>query len=168
MSFDMRVSNQAGILEDRIKSSLYKGLYEASQKTGWVRLSGFPVGIISGLMNIVTRIALIAESIFKGFGNLLGAPFTDKCSAKEGLKNLFIQLPKNILLIPFTIIASALRPLGHTFAILLAPEAYSLQLWGLHDPVKKQQLDDEKKQKDEQKKVLEAEVPNLAPNLNAI
>ncbi len=162
MKFDLSVNNQAKLLEDEFKMKMYKGLHEAaSQKKGWVRLTGLPVGIVSGLSTIATRIALIFENLIKGFGNIFGAPFSDKCSFKKGLNNLFVQVPKNIIMLPFSAIAAAISPADKMLGMLLNPQQLTEVLWVKHDPEKRQQIIAEteaaaKKQK-EQEENLEAD-----------
>ncbi len=132
MKFDMSAVGQARLLDDRIKHSLYMGLNEASKKTGWVRLSGLPVGIVSGLLSLVTRIALIVECIIKGFGNIIGAAFSDKCNLNQGALNLFPELAKNIIMLPFSALDVVLSPITKTFYMLLKPEAFTEEKQNYH------------------------------------
>lgn len=55
------------------------------------RFIGLPLAVCSTLVNLASSIATIAESVFKGIGNVFGAPFSPKCDFLKGVKQLFVQ-----------------------------------------------------------------------------
>jgi hypothetical protein len=85
--------------------------------TEWVRLSGFPIGAACALAAIIFRTTAVAESLFKGFANISGAPFSDRFEALKGFKQLFVDLPINVAKLIF------LMPLEVVGDLVLTPLA---------------------------------------------
>jgi hypothetical protein len=129
----MRDCYQVEGLENNLKARMYEKLHEASEKTNWVRLSGPLVGVASGLMTIAARVATIGECLFKGIGNLFGAPFTDRCSLGFGIGQLLIGVPINIIALPFSIAWAVTGLFVITIGMAAMPEGYTNYLWGNHE-----------------------------------
>lgn len=143
MTFDFATASQASDVEHAIKSRLYKSIYEFSiaskSNKRWIKLSGFGVGIISGLLTISKRIARVAECILKGLANIFGAPFSDKCNAPRGLKQLFLEAPWQLVVkLPLSILMLFSSIPFKVFSFATSPKAYAKGLWIDHDPVEKQ------------------------------
>ena len=89
----------------------------------WVRFTGFPIGQVSALATIFFRTIAVVEPLFKGFANILGAPFSERCEALRGMKQLFVDLPVNvaklILLMPIEVAGDFLAT---PLAMLVSPE----------------------------------------------
>lgn len=133
MSFDMSISKQSVQLEDQAKAFLYKKAYVASLKTRWIRLSGLGMGIISGLLTIATRVGLIFENMIKGLGNLFGSPCFKNCKFKTGVQQLLVNIPLNILYLPFSTLSAAKGLISKPLNIAFSPKAYLHQRWCDHD-----------------------------------
>lgn len=154
MSFDVTNAAQSALIEDRTKASLYYKLHEASKKTGWIRLTGLGVGIVSGLLTIAKRIALIAECIFKGLINILGACCIERCKISKGLLQLLILAPLNVLILPFSIFSAALGLIDKPVRILFNPVPYTQALWLKHER-EVRAMDDPQENRQIHKEVLE-------------
>jgi hypothetical protein len=134
MKFSMKTLNQSQDVENYLKARMYQKLHTASKKTGWMRLSGPGVGLASGIMTIAKRVAAIGESIIKGVGNIACASFSKQCSLKHGLANIFIMLPKHVILLPFSIISAAIGLISKTICMATDPESYAASRWRHHVP----------------------------------
>lgn len=130
---NMQVNNQAAKLEHAFKAEMYSSLHTASN-TCIIRLIGIGVGVVSGFSTIVTRIALIAENLIKGIGNILCARYCENCKFRTGLNQLFIQVPKNVILLPFSIISAVLGVADKTLGVGFNPKGYFFNKWRQHDP----------------------------------
>lgn len=150
MNFNLQISNQSEILEDRFKASLYKQWHQASQKSKWVLLSGLPLGIISGISTIAKRVALIAEAIIKGAANILGSTFSPKCFFITGLGQLMLQVPKHIIILPFSFMSAGIGLITKTAYMAIDPAEYTGQRWLAHDPAEKDRLAREAQERDRQ------------------
>lgn len=133
MSFDMSVHQQSRHLEDLAKAFLYKKAYSASSKTNWIRLSGLGMGIISGLLTIATRIGLIFENMIKGLGNIFGSPCFKNCNFKRGVTQLLVNVPRNTLCLPFSILSAANGLISKPLNIIFSPQDYLRERWNAHD-----------------------------------
>lgn len=133
MPFDISISNQCIQLEDKIKTKMYQNLFEASQKTGWVRITGFGVGIAAALVTIALRVAHIFELIIKGIANLVGSLFSDKCSAKAGALQLFKSFPIAFGRLFLSMAVSIQQIFDKTFRVAIEPKAFFNQRWIAHD-----------------------------------
>ena len=139
MVFNIQSTNQCEVIEENLKGQMYKGLYESSKKNGWTCLTGLASGIASGLITVVSRIALIGESLIKGFGNMLGSPFTNKCSFSRGARQL-LSVPLNLCRLPIDILKSGMEIFENAGYMTLDPILYSKIKWLSHDPVEQEKL----------------------------
>ncbi len=142
MSFDLSISNQSEIFGNILKASMYKKLYSVSDKGKWVNLSGIVVGTVSGIITVAVRVALIFENFIKGTINFFGSIITNKYDFSRGLQQIFIETPKNIIILPFSIIGAAFSILSHTFQMAYDPVDYTYNCWYEYDPVEKKRYDD--------------------------
>lgn len=133
MGFNIKSVNQAEILEHTIKAAMYQKLHETSKKAEWIRLTGVGVGIVSGFLTIAKRIALIFENAIKGLANIFGACCFKQCSFKKGLQQLFYEVPRHIIILPFSIFSAALGLVGKPLKICISPEQYLLNRFNKHD-----------------------------------
>lgn len=139
MPFDLKTANQSSDVEYYIKARLYQSMHESvlASKTSkiLIQCSGIGVGIVSGLLTIATKIALIFECIIKGLANIFGAPFTDDCSALTGLKQLFLEAPLQFaVILPLSVIEACVKLFYITFCIADMPKFYTKMFWNDHDP----------------------------------
>ena len=81
--FDISNSNQSEAIETSVKAALYKSVYNTSRNARWIRLTGLGIGITVGVLKIARQVALIAENIVKGLGNIFGYFFDNRCSFKQ-------------------------------------------------------------------------------------
>ncbi len=125
MRFNLEVSNQSVTIEHHIKAAMYQKLHDAAIITGWVRITGPVVGVVSGLLTIATRIAVMIENIIKGLANILGCPFVKGCKLGRGLKLLLVGAPANFIVLPFSCLSAALGLVGKTVYIAVKPEKYT-------------------------------------------
>lgn len=135
--FDLAIPNQSGAIQTKLQANLYRLTYRGSQKTKWVRLAAPGIALTAGLIDIAMRVSLIGEAILKGFGNLFGAIGSKKCSFKAGLSNLFLQFPKHLILLPFTILSAPISLVMITVRFAAHPEAYARSQWCKYDPQEK-------------------------------
>lgn len=106
MPFDLKVSNQCEDIEQYLKAGIYKKLHEHSD-SGWVKLTGLPVGIVCSLLTVAKRIGCIVESIFKGLINIFGSICCIKqCSVKNGLRQILLLTPKHIFILPISVVTA--------------------------------------------------------------
>lgn len=113
MSIKFNTCHQARHAEDRIKASMYQNINKLAHKSRFavILLSPF-AAITSTTLTFTTRVALIGEAIFKGFGNILGCRFSDSCSFKRGVVQLFGSTAKHVCLLPFSVVAAAISLLA--------------------------------------------------------
>lgn len=137
MGIKIKSCNQAQKFESKLKSDLYKNLYKNAQKTQWIRLTGPAVGLTSGFLTITTRVALIGENFLKAGINIVGSPFYADCKFLDGLKQLGWHVPKNIIILPFSIGSAIFEVFGLTLAIAYFPSEALYNLWCANDPEEK-------------------------------
>lgn len=65
-------SNQLRDVENPLGTSFYKNPDRAARKSICTRFTRWVVGVASGLPTVATRVALIADNIFKGIVNITG------------------------------------------------------------------------------------------------
>ncbi|MEM1282145.1 MAG: hypothetical protein AAGG81_01185 [Chlamydiota bacterium] len=94
-------------------------------KNGLLRLSGPFVAVASSLLTLCERVGSVVETILKGLGNILIFPFTKKCEFLKGLKQLFIELPINVLSLIFSPLEIGFGAVITIGSILIRPEEYS-------------------------------------------
>ncbi len=143
MPFDLTTTGQTSELEHAVKRVLYKSIYESAieskRNKRWIKLTGLPVGIVSGLLTIAKRIARFAECILKGIINLCGAPFSKSCHAITGLKQLFLEAPLQLIVrLPLSITMLVFSIPFKAISFATSPKAYVKSLWIDHDLVEKQ------------------------------
>lgn len=136
MHFDMRVSNQAEIFEDKMKASLYRKLNQVAKKTGWIRLTGPGIGIVSGVLTLFKRVALIGENVIKGITNLLTGLCLKEYNFKQGLIQTFYQIPKNAIIFPFAVVSAVIGLIAKPLFIALIPIQYTEDRWRFHSHIK--------------------------------
>lgn len=134
MAVEFNRCNQSRAVEDGLKTFFYKTLNKAAQKSKCMRFTGLFVGIASGLSTIITRIALIAENIFKGAINILGCPFSKRCSFGTGLSQLLWGTTKNVVLLPFSGLSALIGLFTKTIFMAAMPKEYTNERWCAHDP----------------------------------
>jgi TPR repeat protein len=140
MSFNFQVTNQCEKVEDFFKASLYKDLHNVTPKTCgkfWIRTTGPFVGIVSSLLTIAKRIAIIFECIIKGLANIFGAACSAKCSLTRGLNQLSKELFKNIVYLPLSLLSLPIDLIAKTVFMIAKPEKYTMDKWLAHDPIQK-------------------------------
>ncbi len=133
--FDISNSNQSETIETSIKAALYKSVNNTSKNARWVRLTGLGIGIVSAVLKIARQVALIAENILKGLGNVFGYFFVNQCSFQKGLYQLLIETPKNVIILPFSVISASFEIFTHTVQIASDPVQFSYEKWCENDPV---------------------------------
>lgn len=89
------------------------------------RLSGFPQGLKCAVFSIAARIVGIVEPFIKGFANIFGAPFSDKCFFKRGVKQLAIDFPLNILKFVFVMPLEVVADLAVSPFAVMFDKAYA-------------------------------------------
>lgn len=83
-------ANQCYKLADTLETKLYS--YLGGCKTEWIRLAGFPVGIVSISLSFLAGVATIVEAIFKGLVNLFTAFSNNGDGANQFLGGLISQV----------------------------------------------------------------------------
>lgn len=103
-NFNIQKLGQVNLEVNRFEIWAYDHLHQAASKTEWIRPAGLLIGCAKGLLTIAKTVATIAETIFKGLGNILGSRFSKKCHFKLGCKQL-LTLPRELFLgIPFSLL----------------------------------------------------------------
>lgn len=129
--FKLDVSSQLEMVEHNLKAKLYKGLHnEAKKRTRFVIL---PIGVgcsfVSDLISVAIQVSLVFENGLKGSMNIFGFHFLPKGSFKKGCKQLFWDVPSDIILLPFLILAGSVMLLDKPFRIMRSPIPYTEKLW---------------------------------------
>jgi hypothetical protein len=105
---------------------------DSSFKTNLVRFLALPIGLTRGLLTLATGVALIAEQVFKGFGNIIGATFSknedEDYAFKTGVKQLFVAFPVSILSLIITAGEAVYHTAATTVGLLLDPAAHAKAL----------------------------------------
>lgn len=153
MNIQLHVSDQSAVLEDYLKANLYRTCYEGAKQTLNVRFLGFPVGVAAGVLTVAKRVALIAEAIFKGAINVLGSPVYSQCEFSTGLRQLAIDFPKNLLILPFSCFSAALGLVTETLYIATDPLDYAYDSWIAHDPVEVERQKKASQQRQQQEQI---------------
>lgn len=133
MPFNLSINDQSRLLEHNVKASMYRSLHRASHKSKFVAVLSVFIGIGSALISVITRIALFAEALIKGIGNLIGSIFSKQCSWKKGLQQLS-HAPLHFFMIPVSLFAAALGCVSKSFYIAMSPQKSTLEYWHAHDP----------------------------------
>lgn len=138
MEFDVSRCNQVSTLEHKIKAKMYKSLYESSQKSSFIRLTGFPVGIVSGILTLAKRVGRIVETALKGVINCFGALCGVKsCNFLVGLGMLGRACYGLVIRLPFSLLSAVSGIFIKTFVIGIQPNSILHSYWMRHDPAEK-------------------------------
>lgn len=142
MPFDVKVTSQSSDVEHGIKSRLYQGLYESASQSkcskACIRVGGFGIGLVSGILTLTKRISRVVESILKGFINIFGCPFSSECRFFRGVKQILwdavwqagVRLPLSLVFMVFGIFIKVV-------CIAIYPKQHLKGLWLDHDQVQK-------------------------------
>lgn len=103
--------NESRVVEHYLKAALYQNLHHACKKGRWIHLTGPVVGLLSGSLTILTRIASIAENAIKGNG---------------------IACPLEVLQLPFSILSALSGLVSKTILIAVKPASYTDEKWRQH------------------------------------
>jgi hypothetical protein len=136
----------------KTQATLYTCANIASKKSHFaMRFSGFWLAIASSAIATAGRVGRIGETIIKGFANIFGSRFSNKCECLKGLKQLFIQLPDSILCLVFSPIRVAGNLIYDTLIMAANPKFPAKANWHfneiiafsklLHNDPKKDPLD---------------------------
>ena len=126
MPFEFNHTMQSDIFFEGLKTSLYEKIAEASEKSSWMRASGPLVAIASAALTLSMRVAEVVESIIKGLANIFGSPFSEKCSALKGLKQIFISLPSNVFSLAIAPFEIGIGGIVTTFGMAINPRGYPI------------------------------------------
>lgn len=85
------------IVNSNIQGSLYKWLDAEMDSIKWVRISTFGLYGVSSIVTLATRVASVAEVLLKGVIHITSSSFYGEETFNSGIKNVFIQFPKEIL-----------------------------------------------------------------------
>lgn len=126
MEFKLHYAHQAYNYFEELKESMYNGIDKASKKyPNIIRITGLPIALASASITLAERVSGVAEPIIKGLANLFGAPFSKKCNALIGLKQLFITTPIKVLqLVIVTPIYITIGTIVTTVMMVIKPERY--------------------------------------------
>jgi len=126
MSFNLEVSTQAFNVINSAQTTIHTYFNTQCKKGGAARvfthLAGLPVGIASALIATTARVAKIGESIIKGLCNLFGSPFSSKCKAINGAKQLFLDCPSSMIALILSPLDFILVPPILMLSYLLMPK----------------------------------------------
>ena len=107
--------------------------------SNWRRLTGIPLTAAYSILSLVELVSLVGEQTIKGIGNLLGAAIPrSQFKAKKGAKQLFLLMPKNILVIIFSPIVISLGLVFMPPLIAINPDEVRRNLIGLTRNQKKE------------------------------
>ena len=135
MSINVKNSEQPMWI-DTLKGDCFKHVHLASKKkTGFMRASCLAIGTADCLLTIAKRVSLAVESPLKGLLNIVGSldiigfERTKNCSFQRGLKQIFIEMPKHVIIFPFTVVSAGYHLVNTTIGIARDPEKFALQQW---------------------------------------
>ena len=134
-NFSLSSSNQAESIEYFLKAALYKNLHQDCFLG--LALGPLLVGVLDGVMTITKRVALIAENIFKGALNILGAPFFSSCKISRGVRQLIGGTLKNLAFLPFSVLSAGVNLCIIPIRMAMDSTFFTLNKWHDHDPVAK-------------------------------
>ncbi len=125
MSFKLNNITQSDRFFSEIKEKLYKQAHLAAEKSELMRASGPLIALPASALSLSNRVTTIGEIIIKGLGNIFASPFSKKCNALKGLKQLFVQLPLNILFLAFSPLSVSIEAAISSIGMLANPQRYS-------------------------------------------
>jgi hypothetical protein len=132
MEFQLHNSKQSAAHFHELKFEMYKLAYEGSKKTAWIRVVGPLVAFGSAINTVAAKISAVAETIIKGFANIFGSVFSKKCKFFNGMKQIFVKLPMNVLALAFTPVEVVVGSAITIGSFLVLPEKYSEERAGVH------------------------------------
>ena len=100
MTTSLNLSNscQSKMFFGDIKSKALEKLIDFSKEhTNLTRSIGLPLALCSSLLDLAQAVSTIGELLIKGIANIFGSPFSEKCKCLNGVKQIFAQLPGNIV-----------------------------------------------------------------------
>lgn len=123
----MKLSNiaQSQAFFSNVKKNMYEGAKNASKKSGFMRLSGPFISVASSLVSLSAKVSTVGEAFIKGLANIFGAPFSKKCSAMTGLKQLTLQLPAHVLALVFSPVKMVGGFMANSIGMAVSPTFYS-------------------------------------------
>lgn len=136
MKIDLKKCGQSFQIEHSFKKCIYKKMHQKSEKSKWICLTGFPLGVLSGVSTIATRIGLVGENGVKGLVNIIGAPFSESCNFSRGLHQEGYAVC-HLIAVPFTLLDAVAGVVGKTLFVFLAPTDFLYKKWCDHDPREK-------------------------------
>jgi hypothetical protein len=137
MEFKLNNSKQYACSVANVKFGMYSYLNDVSKNNRWVHISGPVVAVASAVLTISQRIGVVGETIIKGLANIFGSPFAKKCKFLNGLTQIFIKLPLNVIGLLFTPMEVAFGAIITTGSFLVSPEGYSSSRSEVHRSVLK-------------------------------
>lgn len=99
--------NLSGKLNAKVEKASYGTQNKAAEAT--ISISGF-IGVT--LLQVIGRVASVAESLFIGLINIAGAPFSSKCSASLGLRQISLETGNKMLAAAIKIIYTPSEIIG--------------------------------------------------------
>lgn len=125
MDFDLKYSSQCFDQCHEWTNSTFEYLEQKSKGAVWFRLAGLPAAVVlTGILGLGV-ISHLAENLLKGSLNLMGGALGfSACNIKTGASQLFLEVPKIILLSPLFLIGGAVLLVSMPIGILLEPEKY--------------------------------------------
>lgn len=134
-----------------VKNKLVNKLLD--NKSGWRRLSGFPLGFACPFLFITRQTALVGEQTIKGFANLIGCCLPRKCLSKDSKFSALKGL-KQLALVPWNLLRLVTSPIGLAFSVVLRPIHVGLNPVGARSTYKSDtKADAAQAKKNAQKKV---------------
>ncbi len=116
IKFDVSDTNQGISFFQDIKEEGYQKLIEFSgNHNTLVRFTGIPIFLCEFLLDLAIAVCMVVEPIIKGVANICGCPFFEKCKLSKGIKQIFLELPLNLLFI------AVLLPLLTVGELILIP-----------------------------------------------
>ncbi|MGA8163991.1 MAG: hypothetical protein WB791_03080 [Waddliaceae bacterium] len=97
-NFNFSITSQSAMFFQDLEIKASDKLIEFSENhTNVARFIGLPIGLCSSLLGLAQAVSNVGESAIKGIANIVGSPFSKKCSLTKGLKQLFIQAPLKLV-----------------------------------------------------------------------
>lgn len=121
MCIEFNHIGQAALIENKVLSKIDEALLNGSKKTRWMRITGPMMGLTHSLIGLVGKVCTIAEAIFKGVCNVVGFPFSNKCSLLKGAKQLCLQLPLHVTFLLLSPLSLSLGILYSTIGMAINP-----------------------------------------------
>lgn len=104
-----------------LNEKIFNDIEDLANKSGFTRLISPLAGGYVFLSGIVEVVSQIGETLIKGLTNLFGAPFSERCNALRGVKQLFIKLPIKVVFAVFDIAYFAILSVVVTIGVTVSP-----------------------------------------------